>query len=108
MKGFERKEILFLNVGDLPRKAQDLLYEKEYRGDYNRYWSEFDPSDKQDYSDTLTQENLEQYWKDQVETNEFDGDLEDFIREYNLEFDVWLINCGYDFKGVKEIIINFG
>ena len=31
-----------------------------------------------------------------------------FIKEYGLEMDVWFINCGYDFTGVKEIIIDAG
>lgn len=110
MKGFDRREVLFVDT-----YAQDASFEKAYRAyrshrddaraDYQKYWSEFNPSGKEDYSDTFTQANLEKYWQDQTKNNNFKGTLEDFIRDYGLELDVWFINCGYDFSGVKEIIL---
>ena len=108
MKGFERKEVLIIDVGSMPQKFQDIYYEREDRQHgYQKYWSEFNPSGKEDYSTTFTQKNLEDYWKDQTNDNNYKGSLEQFIKDYGLEMDVWFINCGYDFTGVKEIILNY-
>jgi hypothetical protein len=110
MKGFQRKEVLIIEVHSMPQEFLDIYYERDGRQhDYQKYWSEFDPGGKgqEDYGKTFTQENLESYWKDQTKTNNYKGTLEEFIKDYNLAMDVWFINCGYDFTGVTEIILNY-
>lgn len=112
MKNFERRETLFVDAANL--SYTDESFEKAYRayregrdgdyGDYQKYWSEFEPFDEKDYAETLTQENLEGYWQQQTKENNYKGTLEEFIKDYGLEMDVWFINCGYDFAGVKEIM----
>lgn len=110
MKGFERKgQILFIRPHELPVEAFNLL--RKSRGGlnhgYNKYHSEFEPcSSRENYSHTLTQPQLEEYWQTQTTTNDFVGTLEEFIEDYRLQFDKWLIDCGYDFKGIKEIILD--
>jgi hypothetical protein len=109
MKGFEGKKVLVVSLHDMDREFQDLFYKRSEEGHnrgYNRFWSELDPDDKEDYNDTFTMANIEQYWKDQTNNNNYKGTLEEFIEEYGLKVEVWFINCGYDFTGVKEIIID--
>jgi hypothetical protein len=109
-KGFKRSEVLIIDYHEMNKVFQDLFhkyYSNEYESGYNRYYSEFDPCGKEDYSHTFTQKSLEQYWKDMVKENGFDGNLEKFVDEYGLAMDVWFINCGYDFTGIKEIIIDY-
>jgi hypothetical protein len=106
-KGFRRTEVLILELHEMDQEFQDLFYKREDRQHgLNRYWSEFDPDYGKDYGKSFAQEHLENYWKDQIKTNNYKGTLEEFIKEYGLEMDVWFINCGYDFTGVKMIIIN--
>jgi hypothetical protein len=109
-KGFKRAEVLILDLHEMDQEFQDLFYEREdRRHDYQRYYSEFDPSvSKEDYAQTFTQAHLEKYWKDQTNNNNYKGTLEEFIKDYGLKMDVWFINCGYDFTGIKIIIIDAG
>lgn len=110
-KGFERVDTLFIDTSNMPDSFEEpyCLYRErrggEYRGDYNKYWSEFNPYGDKDYSHTFTKTAVEDYWCHQTETNNYRGTLEQFIVDYGLELDVWFINCGYDFTGVKEIIL---
>ena len=110
-KGFERKPgILVVSFHDMDQEFQNLFQQRDdenrHHG-YNRYWSEFNPDGKEDYSHTFTMVNVEQYWQDQTKNNHYKGTLEEFIKEYGLEMDIWFIKCGYDFTGVKEILIDY-
>lgn len=106
-KGFRREEVLFIELGDMDQKFKDLFYARVGRTHgYNRYWSEFDPAYGEDYGKSFSQEHLEQYWKDQTNKNNYKGTLDEFIKDYGLEMDVWFINCGYDFTGIKRILID--
>lgn len=106
-KGFRRLEVLILELHEMPQEFQDIFYEREDRQHgLNRVWSEFDPGYGKDYANCFTQAKLESYWKDQTKNNNYKGTLEEFIKDYGLEMDVWFINCGYDFTGVKMIIID--
>jgi hypothetical protein len=94
-----------IDLSKCPEEVRDRIREDDayHRSKINRHWSEFDPSGKEDYSDTYTKESMEEYWKDQCKDNGFKGSLQDFIQENCLEVDQWLIESGHDFKGVKEI-----
>lgn len=35
----------------------------------------------------------------------YNGNLDDFIRDYHLEFDVWVIKQNFDLGGVEKILI---
>jgi hypothetical protein len=107
-KGFREAHVLIISSYEMDSEFQNLFYkrnEHDLKRGYNRYYSEFDPCGSDDYSDTFTQENLNQYWQDQTNDNNYKGSLEQFVKDYGLELDVWFINCGYDFSGVKIIII---
>lgn len=113
-KGFEREEVLIISRHQMSEEFELLLREDNARSDYNRYHegynkysSEFDPRSREDYSKTFTKENLEDYWKGQIKSNNFEGSLQKFINDYGLELDVWFINCGYDFTGIRTIIIDY-
>ena len=49
--------------------------------------------------------SVEEYWKEQQESNGFKGDLKAFIKEYGFEFDVWFIEQNFDLKGVQDIAV---
>jgi hypothetical protein len=72
--------------------------------------SEFEPcsSDRgtDSWDTSLTQEQLEEYHKDQIETNNFKGDLENFILRYGLTFEKFLIDQKIDLKGIDKILID--
>jgi hypothetical protein len=108
---FEQKQILLIPFHECPDHVQDILRERDdFHWGYNKYWSDFEPFDeKEDYSKTLSMKEIENYWKDQSERKDADkfvGSLEKFIQDYNLGIDVWLIETGYNFKGVKEIVFD--
>jgi hypothetical protein len=105
-KGFGEANVLFVSCYEMDEEFQTLFHKRHdtHRG-YNRYCSEFDPFGSTDYSHTFTQEYLTKYWQDQTNNNNYKGTLEQFVKDYGLELDLWFINCGYDFTGVRIIII---
>jgi hypothetical protein len=58
----------------------------------------------EDYAEGMAA--IEDYHKDQVDTNNYKGTLEKFIKDYGLEFDVWMIEQKFNLKGVKRILID--
>jgi len=50
--------------------------------------------------------SVKEYMKDQTETNGFEGDIDKFIEDYGLEFDVWLMSRkNIDFTAIDRIMI---
>ena len=105
---FSRKEVLFINWTQCPKNIKDNIADNDrFSNDILLpFFSEFEPFGEEDYANTLTMKNIEEYWRDQTLTNNFQGTLEDFIGEYNLEVEIWLIKTGVDLKGVKKILFN--
>lgn len=107
-EGFEKRNgILFINVYDLPPEIQEWLSKhRELNRGYTKYHTEFEPyGKKEDFSNTLTLNHLKQYWEDQTNTNNYKGTFDQFIEEYMLTFDKWLIESEFNFKGIREIIL---
>jgi len=107
---FTRQEILIIDYALCPVAVQDKV-----KGQHNfhrdvlvPFYSEFNPRGKEDYGSTLTSQKLEEYWKDQTKTNDFDGTIEEFIEDYGLQADKWLIDSGYNFSGIKHIYFSRG
>jgi hypothetical protein len=45
---------------------------------------------------------IEEYWRDQ----NYDGTLQAFIKKYNLDFEVWIIEQNFDLSDIDEILID--
>lgn len=106
---FHREEVLIIRKSTCPEKVLDALHEAGvHRGhhcDWFRYGSEMEPFGNNDWSD-LSMERIENYWKDQCNRlgeYAFKGDLNQFIEDYHLVVDKWLIDSKIDLTGVKNI-----
>lgn len=111
---YKKQNILILSFVELPQKIQDQIAEREsFCNDiYLNTCSEFEPSNyggkKEDWSG-CTMERIERYWQDQLKTNNGwckSKTIEDFIEDYGLQFEKWLINdSGIYLMGVEKILI---
>lgn len=105
-----REEVFIIEWCTLPQEQKDEVYrvfDHRFCNDVMIKWpSEFEPWREESYQDTLTTEQIEDYWKDQTNTNGFKGDLDTFIEEYGLKFDVWIIEQNFDLTGIKKIYID--
>jgi len=106
---FSKKTVLFLKYTELPQEIQEAVQNKvaeRFANDiYLKLWSEFEPDEGSTWADELTQANIEAYHRDQQETNNFDGTLEEFIDRYGLAIEKWLVDTEVDLTGVEEILI---
>jgi hypothetical protein len=104
---FQVKKVLIINWLSLPKEIKDII--ADWCGFSNDclvpYSSEFSPCGDNTWKD-LTQERLEQYHKDQTETNNYKGDLEQFIKDYGLEVDKFMIEQKLNLDGIEEIFFN--
>lgn len=97
-----KKTVFIFEWSDLPGFLKTQIAERErFQNDcYLQSFSEFEP-----YHYLKGMKAIEDYWTDQKLTNNYDGDLEEFIKEYHLEFDKWIIEQGFDMTGVELILI---
>lgn len=108
---FSTKNTLFIAYRKLPQKIKDFIDNDHLRNNTCvPHFSEFEPSsDSETWESTLTRSNLDSYYKDQVDTNDFKGSMIDFIKEYGLDVDVWLIEQieagNLSLNGVDKILI---
>lgn len=104
-----REEVFIIEWYTLPQEQKDLVHQnledRFANGVFIEWPTEFNPYDEDSFNETLTMDRIKKYWKDQCETNNYEGDLEAFIKEYGLEFDVWIIKQNFDLKGIKKILI---
>lgn len=102
MKAY-REEVFIIEWYTLPQKQKDyVIYNLDDRisnGVLIKWPMEFQPDD-------LTMDEITKYWEDQRDTNGFEGNLEEFIKEYGLEFEVWIIKQNFDLTNIKNIYID--
>ncbi len=67
--------------------------------------SEFTPFGKETWADSLTFKGIEEYYKDQCVTNLYNSTFNEFIKDYGLEFEVWLLAQDIDLTSIKNILI---
>lgn len=110
MREHRREEIFIIDWISLPKDWQDFVAERlENRvgnGVMCRWYTELEPYGEQDYQESMTMDSIKSYHKDQSETNGFKGSLDEFIDEYGLEFEVWMIEQKFDLAGIKNIYID--
>ena len=109
--GNHRKESVFIiNWRKLSQEMREHIKDRyhQFNNDvYLKLNSEFEPAygEEADWSKSLTKEHLAEYHRDQVETNGFEGDLNKFIKDYGLKFEVWMLEKGFDLTGVSTVLI---
>lgn len=105
-----REEVFIIEWYTLPKEQRDYIFDMldhRIHNDVMIKWpTEFEPYAEESFQDTLTMDHITSYWKGQTETNEFKGNLDDFINEYGLKFDVWIIEQNFDLTGIKKIYID--
>lgn len=111
MRNHRREEIFIVDWLSLPQEQQDyvtnMLDGRMKNGALLEWHTELGPcGSEKSFKDTLTMEQIESYHKDQSETNGFIGDLDDFIDEYGLKFEIWMIEQNFDIEGIKKIYID--
>lgn len=105
-----RKTVLIFKYVSLPENIKNTI--SGWCGFHNDCMipmrSEFTPGcDFGDsWKESLTQEELEKYYRDQCEENRFKGSLEDFIKKHGLELEKYLIDQKIDLTGIDEILID--
>lgn len=104
---FTKKTVLEIDWLKCPDNIRDLVSKKEQFRNRTciKHISELTPFGSCSYKDTLTIKEIEKYYKDQCAHN-YNGDINSFIKDYGLEIDKWLIDTGYDFTGIDQIIFN--
>ena len=102
-----REEVFIIDWLSLPKEQQDyvtyMLDNRMANGAMLKWYTEFEPYDEKDFQETLTMDQIEEYYKDQSETNGFVGSLDDFIEDCCLKFEIWMIEQNYDLTGIKKI-----
>ena len=105
-KKYTKKNCLILEWLNLPRDLKDWIadrYDYKFRNDIlMEMSSEFKPKE-------LTLAAVQGYYKDQIaRTDEhatFQGTFEEFIEEYGLKLEMWLIEQKLDLSDVDQILI---
>jgi len=103
---FKKKTVLVFEYTELPQEFKDEIRERHsFRNDITlEYLSEFSPF-KETWGEALSEEGIEEYWKDQSETNGYKGTLVEFIKDYGLVFDKWLLDQKIDLTDISTIYI---
>ena len=114
MKQHEIKTVLILDYLQLPKLLQDRV--AGWCGFHNDCLlpcrSEFSPNGEETWETSLTSKQVADYHRDQANNkyNPFTGSLADFITEYRLEFEVWLIeqieSGNINVRNIEAIYIN--
>jgi len=96
----KRKKVAIIKFTDMPDNIRNDV--KDWLGFSNDCLlplrSEFTAKD-------LSYKGIKDYHKHQVETNDYKDDLDQFIKDYNLNLEMWLLEQRFNFKGVSEIFI---
>jgi len=100
------ERVLIIDFLDLPREQQEEIQGFEAFGNDRvlNYTSEMAPTGNELWSDILSHQAIESYWEDQSATNNYKGTLPEFIVDYGLTFDVWLLAQDFDLAVTKILV----
>lgn len=102
-------KVIIVDFYEFPERIQRIVsnFENFNTNCFIGWGSELTPFYENDKWETLlTKEKLISYYEEQsAELDNFEGSLEDFIVEYNLELESYLIDMNMDLKGVSLILI---
>ncbi len=105
-----RKEVAIFKIQDLPKDIYKQIMGREQicNDIYFEYVSDLSPYGDKDWSDTLSMDSIEKYWKHQCDRKDigaYKESLDQYIIDCGLLFDRWLIDSKFDLKGIKLILI---
>lgn len=107
---YSTEKVLIIELNSLPEPIQVMIKSGEefIPCTYDKYFSGLEPFyENETWAKTCNKEKLEFYYNEQTkENNFFEGSLEEFIEEYNLQLDSFLINEEVDLKEVTSIFIH--
>lgn len=109
MKTYDK--VIIVDFYELPENIRRIISKFEnFSGNCFIEWSsELTPFyEHEKWETSLTEKKLISYYKEQTEefeSNSFEGSLEDFVAEYNLELELYLIKLNMDLKNVSLILI---
>ncbi len=102
-------KVIIVDFYSFPERIQKIIsnFENFNRNCFIGWDSELTPfSDHDKWETCLTKDKLISYYEgESIDSDNFEGSLEDFIIEYNLELESHLINMNMDLKGVSLILI---
>lgn len=100
-----RKTVLILEYTSLPSDIAEVVADwSGFRNDVcldMELRSEFNPADLANGV-----ECIKEYWRDQKSTNSYKGAFEKFVKDYGLQFEMWLVEQKFDLDGIDQIFIN--
>jgi len=96
------KKVLIIEWTELPKNIKDVISDWNDFGK-DRYISAIKEFSPEEYSKDMR--CIEFYFQQQKD-NRTSNKIEDFIREYGLEFDVWLCEQDIDFSDLDDILIH--
>lgn len=104
-----REKVFIIEWSSLPKEQKDFVYEnltdRFENGVFIEWPTEFTPYNEESFQDTLTMKEIENYWNGQSKINNYKGTLDEFIEDYGLKFEVWIIEQKFDLTGIKKILI---
>lgn len=95
-----KKTVAIIDWLALPKVLQDKVADMERFGNdrHLKFYSEFAPKE-------ISRGAVEEYFRDQIETNDYTGNFDDFVKDYGLEVEMWIIDQEVDLSDVSEILI---
>ena len=107
---FKKKTVLVIEFTKLPKEIREFVKEAidwRFHNDTLIEWnSEMSPMNGKTWDKSLSLNEIKEYHKDQVKTNGYEGDFDQFVVKYGLVFDMWLLDKKADLAGVEEIYID--
>lgn len=104
-----RQVTLFISLSSLPDDIQETLRRSwDCYGDAQvEFHSELGGNGAgETWETSCCQYALEDYYNDQVTTNNYKGSLEDFVKDYSLSLEKLLIDERVNLEGVESIMID--
>mgnify|MGYP003404658229 FL=1 len=102
-------KVIIVSFYEFPERIQRIVskFENFNTNCFISWDSELTPFSENDkWENLLTKEKLISYYEEEsIDPDNFEGSLEDFIVEYNLELESHLIDMNMDLKGVSLILI---
>ncbi len=97
--------VLVMDFQDIPEDMFKERFEHYIHNDtYIKVFSEFNNGD---YGDNwhLTIGEIYGYWRDQQQNNNYEGTMDNFIIDYGLQFEMWLLEQEIDLRHIDLFLI---
>ena len=98
---------IIFDFSELPANIKDIVKDRHsFRNDIHlEFLSEFSPTEEgETWGETLSEQEIEKYWIDQTKCNNYKGSLDQFIIDYGLIEEKWILSLGLDLSKVEKIL----